>query len=54
MLYKINISKKLKEIEVKHYKELLEDKYLFSIYLDTSAIKKDKGISVKGCARDLY
>ena len=46
MPYKINISKKLKEIEAKHHKELLEDEYLLSIYLDASAIRKGKGIGV--------
>lgn len=46
MPYKINISKKSKEIEAKHHKELLEDEYLLSIYSDASAIKKGKGIGV--------
>ena len=46
MPYKINISKKLKEIEAKHHKELLEDKYLLSIYSDASATSKGKGIGV--------
>ena len=44
--YKTNISKKLKEIEVKHHKELLEDNYLLSIYLDASAAREGKGIGV--------
>ena len=44
--YKTNISKELKEVEAKHHKDLLEDRYLLSIYLDASATKKGKGIGV--------
>ena len=44
--YKINISKKLKEVEAKLYKKLLEDKYLLSIYSDASATSNGKGIGV--------
>ncbi|KAH7548755.1 hypothetical protein BM1_10921 [Bipolaris maydis] len=46
MPYKTNISKKSKEIEAKHHKELLEDEYLLSIYSDASATKEGKGIGV--------
>ncbi|KAH7557896.1 hypothetical protein BM1_05168 [Bipolaris maydis] len=46
MPYKINISKKSKEIEAKHHKERPEDKYLLSIYSDASATKEGKGIGV--------
>jgi ribonuclease HI len=45
-LYQTTISKKLKEIEAKEHKELLEDKYLLSIYSDASATSKGKGIGV--------
>ncbi|EMD97937.1 hypothetical protein COCHEDRAFT_1209697 [Bipolaris maydis C5] len=47
MPYKTNISKKSKEIEAKHHKELLEDEYLLSIYSDASATKEGKGIGVE-------
>ena len=44
--YKTFISKKSKEVEAKEHKELLEDKYLLSIYSDASATSKGKGIGV--------
>ncbi|EMD70252.1 hypothetical protein COCSADRAFT_77869 [Bipolaris sorokiniana ND90Pr] len=46
ILYQTTISKKSKEIEAKEHKELLEDKYLLSIYSDASATSKGKGIGV--------
>ena len=44
--YKINISKKSKEVEAKLHKKLLEDKCLLSIYSDASATMEGKGIGV--------
>ena len=44
--YKTNISKKSKELEAEHHKELLEDNYLLSIYSDASATKRGKGVGV--------
>ncbi|KAH7552688.1 hypothetical protein BM1_08639 [Bipolaris maydis] len=44
--YRINISKKSKESEAEHHKELLEDEHLLSIYSDASATSKGKGVGV--------
>ncbi|EMD97938.1 hypothetical protein COCHEDRAFT_1086846 [Bipolaris maydis C5] len=44
--YRINISKKSKESEAEHHKELLEDEHLLSIYSDASATSKGKGVEV--------
>ena len=46
MPYKTYISNKLKKLEAKAYKELLEDKFLLSIYSNALLIIEGKGIGV--------